>query len=72
MGGYNPQKESISYFLCHVSYEIDKFLVNYDNILILGDFNSTMSEKPMMDFCEMYNLQNLIKEPTCYKNANNP
>ena len=72
MGGYNLQKESISYFLCHVSYEIDKFLVNYDNILILGGFNSTMSEKPMMDFCEMYNLQNLIKEPTCYKNANNP
>ena len=26
----------------------------------------------MMDLCEMYNLQNLIKEPTCYKNANNP
>ena len=72
MGRYNRQKESISYSLCHVSYGIDKFLVNYDNILLLGDFNSTMSEKPMMDFCEMYNLQNLIKEPICYKNANNP
>ena len=26
----------------------------------------------MKDFCEMYNLTNLIKEPTCYKNADNP
>ena len=26
----------------------------------------------MADFCETYNLVNLIKEPTCYKNPNNP
>ena len=38
----------------------------------LGDFNCTKSEKPMIDFCDMYNLHNLITEPTCYKNANNP
>ena len=72
MGGYNPKKENISIFLNHVSKELDKFLGNYDNILLLGDFNSTMSEKPMKEFCEMYSLHNLIKEPTCYKNINNP
>ena len=26
----------------------------------------------MKDFCELYSLENLIKEPTCYKNPNNP
>ena len=26
----------------------------------------------MKDFCETYNLKNLITEPTCYKNAQNP
>ena len=26
----------------------------------------------MNDFCETYNLENLIKEPTCFKNPNNP
>ena len=31
-----------------------------------------MSEKPMKDFCELYNLENLINDPTCYKNACNP
>ena len=40
--------------------------------MLLGDFNSTMSEKEMKDFCEIYNLENLIKSPTCYKSASNP
>ena len=31
-----------------------------------------MSEKEMQEFCTMYNLENLIKGPTCYKNVNNP
>ena len=26
----------------------------------------------MQEFCDMYNLENLIKEPTCFKNPNNP
>ena len=71
-GGYDPQKDNISYFLSHVSKGLDKYLGNYDNILLLGDFNSTMSERPMKNFCELYDLQNLIKGPTCYKNASNP
>ena len=26
----------------------------------------------MKEFCEIYDLHNLIKEPTCFKNAKNP
>ena len=47
-------------------------MANYVNILILGDLNSTMSDASSKNFCELYNLENLIKEPTCYKNPNNP
>ena len=71
VGGYNPKKASIAYFLDSISKQIDKLLGNYDRLIILGDFNSAMSEKPMTDFCDMYNLHNLITEPTCYKNPNN-
>ena len=67
MGDYNPAKETISYFLSHVSKGLDRYIGNYDNILLLGDFNSTMSEKPMKDFCELYNLENLIKTPLAIK-----
>ena len=45
---------------------------NYDNILLLGDFNSEFSEPCLNDFCDIYNLKNLVKEPTCYKNLDNP
>ena len=72
MGAYNPHKDKISYFLKHVSKELDKLLPLYENIILLGDLNSTMSEKHMKDFCELYNLDNLIKGPTCFKNAKNP
>ena len=72
VGGYNPHKNNISYFLHHVGRELDKFLPKYENLLILGDWNSTVTEKEMKEFCEMYNLENLIKEPTCYKSTENP
>ena len=31
-----------------------------------------MNEEAMKDFCELYDFENLINEPTCYKNAKNP
>ena len=71
-GGYNPKKESISNFLSHVSKEIDKNLSSHENFLIIGDFNSPVSERNMKEFCETYELDNLIKKPTCYKNPKNP
>ena len=72
VAGYNPHKDVITYFLTHIGNTLDKLLGDYHNILILGDFNSTVTEPSMTDFCETYNLGNLIKEPTCYKNVNNP
>ena len=70
--GYNPHKENIAKFLNGISEELDKSLPKYENMLMLGDWNSTVTEESMKDFCEMYNLENLIKEPTCFKSTENP
>ena len=70
--GYNPKKELITNYLNEVGFHIDKLLGNFDNLILIGDFNSEMEEEKMKDFCETYNLQNLIKEPTCFKSAENP
>ena len=72
VGGYNPKKEHASYFLEHVSNHLDTIMACYDNILLLGDFNATIHDEAMKDFCELYDLENLIREPTCFKNAENP
>ena len=60
MGGYNPAKEKALYFSDHVTRGQDKLMADNDNMLIIGDF------------CELYDLENLIKQPTCYKNADSP
>ena len=67
--GYNPRKELITNFLYKVGIHIDNFIVNYDYLILIGDFNSEMEEEQMKDFCEINNLQNLVKEPTCLKCA---
>ena len=39
---------------------------------MIGDFNSDVNQSCMKAFFESYNLSSLIKEPTCYKNPQNP
>ena len=47
-------------------------MCKFDNFLLLGDFNSEINELRMSEFCDIYNLQNLITDPTCFKNPTNP
>ena len=41
-----------------------------DNILLLGDFNMSFSNKSMKDLCDMFELNHLIKDPKCFKSSN--
>ena len=45
---------------------------DYANLIIIGDFNSRVEEYVMNEFCDTYILQNVILEPTCFKNVQNP
>ena len=56
----------------HLGKGLDNSIGNYDNILLLRDFHSESSDPWLNDFCDIYNLKNLVKEPTCYKNPDNP
>ena len=51
---------------------LDMHTSMYNNILLIGDFNEKESEPNTLQFLENYNLKNLVKEPTCYKNPQNP
>ena len=51
--------EKLSHFLTHLSKALDKLLGNYDNFLLIGYFNSAVSELNLKDFGEVYNLVNL-------------
>ena len=71
-GTYNPCRSLIAKHLSKLNTCIEKFSRDYDNFIILGDFNSEPSESELQDFCNLYNMKNLVNEPTCYKNYNNP
>ena len=58
--------------MSHISKEIDANMNNYENLILIGDFNAVNSDLPLTEFCEMYKLKNLITDPTRYKNPNNP
>ena len=69
---YNPHKEKIISHLNNLSTALDKLCTNYENIILLGDFNVEVEEKNMSEFMSLYNLRNLVKQKTCFKNPENP
>ena len=69
---YNPTKSHISSHLSIVARSSDSYISSYVNFLVIGYLNSEIREMAMPEFCERYNLQNLVKDPICYKNLSQP
>ena len=72
IGFYNPDKSLISKNVSILEMNLSHYLVNYDNILILGDFNAELNDATMNTFCSIFNLKSLINTPTCFKSIENP
>ena len=45
---------------------------NYENVQLIGDFNTEIGETHLDTFLYQYELANISKEPTCYKNSESP
>ena len=43
---------NVSYYFDTIGKTMDRLLGVYDNILILGDFNSEINDTPMKDFLD--------------------
>ena len=63
---FNSHQNNISNHISYLSKSLDNYISHCDNILLVGGFNSQPSENFVNDFCNVYNLSNLVKEPTCY------
>ena len=55
-----------------ISTRLNELCKKYENIILIGDYNSEMYEDAMSGFCSTYNLKNLVNNPTCFKNIDNP
>ena len=51
---------------------MNKLCVDYENIILLGDFNVEVKEKKISDFMSTYGLKSLVKQKACFKSPDNP
>ena len=69
---YNPHKSKIVTHLNEIGKHLDSFSSKYDNYILMGDFNVEPTEHAMAEFMQTYDLRNLVKGPTCFKNPEKP
>ena len=67
---YNPHKSNISNHRHHLNKGLDVYLNGYDNILIMGDLTSEVTDNFLNGFCNVSSLETLNRGPTCFKNPN--
>ena len=71
-GSYNPDTSQISNHLSTLSRYLCHYSSSYENIVILGDFNSEYREEAMEGFCSLFCFSSLINDHTCIKSVENP
>ena len=69
---YNPKKPNISRHLDTTRKSLDLYSAHYENTILIGDFSVIIDDPHMESFCESHRFKSLIKDPTCFKNPENP
>ena len=69
---YNPNFNTITDYLELLRRNLDLYSVQYENLILIGDFNTDVNHSCMKTFGGSYTLSSLIKETTCYQNPQNP
>ena len=70
-GLYHPPSQKDQYFLDNIDKALDIYST-YEKVIRGGDFNSQTDENCSDTFMYQQNLQSINKEPSRYKNSNNP
>ena len=70
-GIYHPPSQSDQYFFDRLDNAVYVYS-NYENVFLVGDFNAQIGETCLDTFLCQHELKNVNKEPTCYKNSENP
>ena len=69
-GTYHPPTQSNSYYFNNLDKALELYS-HYDKKLLVGDFNTEVLDV-LSIFLYQHDLENLVKDKTCSKNANNP
>ena len=66
-----PRSQSDQYYFDNIDKALDVYC-QYENILLVGDFNAQTGEKCFDDFLFQHELRSVNDKPTCYKNPDKP
>ena len=69
LGSYKPLSQNEPTYVSEFQKLLTYYRSSYDNFLLLGDLDMLFSNKNMKDLCDMFELNHLIKDPTCFKNS---
>ena len=76
MGAYRPPSMKNQNFESDLTKYLDKMLINYENLICIGDLNydllSKDKSKPLTNICDNFNLQCMVKEATCFTKNQSP
>ena len=70
-GTYHPPSQADIYYFDNLDKAFDTYS-SYEKRLLIGDFNTETSEPRIDSFIYEHDLQNLVKEKTCFKSVENP
>ena len=69
---YNPHKHMVVSHLEIKSNFLSAINCKYEHFILIGDYNAEVKEPQLAQFMSIYNLKNLVKHDTCFKNPENP
>ena len=67
IGTYKPPSLRDSIYKNELHNILSFYSALYDNILLVGDLNMSMSNNHLKNLCDAFSLNSLITEPTCFK-----
>ena len=69
---YLPPWQDKSYYFDNIAKALDVYGAKYENMILVGDFNTKESEQVFSDFIYEQDLHNIVSFPTCFKSVENP
>ena len=69
---YLPPWQEKNYYFDNIAKTLDVYGAKYENIILVGDFNTKESEQVLNDFLFEQDLKNIVSFPTCFKSVENP
>ena len=76
LGAYKPPSLSDEVFENDCTLGLDRISEKYEHFILLGDLNFDMLDKSksskLNNVCDVFDLSNTVKEPTCFTSGNKP